>query len=310
MSPTPVILVSPRALPEEPRSWLDPARPLPADVTLVGRVYPINVVLAVTLGIPFVLGVCLALADLVQDRWKGENTWLLPIFTVPFLLHGSLILWQRRMNAELRAGRKRLGLFLSPSALLIHETPTRCSWIPRASLVRFDLKGKYIGGQIRAYELHVHYRGDGGSLEAIVLTPSDFTPSEHCGKDLLQRLERWRTDGEPAAAPAERKTPMERLSRAMTNIGGVEVATTWTLTRPEDTAEVTLLLEKVELAVGKNRTEAEWSSHPFEAFLRGEGQSEVLIQLGPEVLAEVVASVRAYLDEKASQPGHRRRRSR
>lgn len=181
--PAPMLFVRSHELPQAARSWLD-AGPLPEGVRALRRSFRPNVPLAIVLGIPFGLGLIMALNDLALGRWQPENGALLAVFLSPFLVFLAVSRWQRR----LATGPRRWGLLLGAEALLWAPRPGECSLIPRRNVVEVQTV-KVVTGKASHPELRLVFLSAEGQRESIQLEAGDLSLSH---AQLVEALETWR----------------------------------------------------------------------------------------------------------------------
>jgi len=193
------------------RALLDPAQPMPDDVRYIQRCYLSNIVVSGFLAIPAVF----ALIMTVVDAYRGKlilKEWLalFPIFTLPLVWS----LWQgrrdKRLGEAIAAGRLRLGLFLTPTALLLRMTPDICTMIPRQFISHFELAVLDAGtaASPSSYSVVVCYRLKKG--ERVTLRRLKFACPELAGyflehQALLLLLQQWLGGSEPAITPPKRR---------------------------------------------------------------------------------------------------------
>lgn len=206
---------SPSDLPDWCRRLLDPQLALPADVFHIKRCYLSNGIVVAFMAIP----AAFALIMTALDLWHGKlvlKEWLalFPVFTLPFAWSLFIARRDSRLSKDIAAGRLRMGLFLTPNALLLRMTPATCSMLPRQWISRFDTTLLTVGrGSGRStYRILLYYRvrqGQHGKEHKLSFNCPELDGYIWEHEVLLQLLRKWLTDGSLPAhgAPAERRAP-------------------------------------------------------------------------------------------------------
>ena len=207
---------SPGDLPEWCRHLLDPQRALPADAFHIKRCYLSNSVVVAVTSIP----AAFALIMTVLDLWHGKlvlKEWLalFPIFTLPFVWCLFIARRDSSLNKDIAAGRLRMGLFLTPNAILLRMTPDTCSMLPRQWISGFDTALLTVGrGSGRStYRILLNYRvrqGEQSKERKLSFNCPELEGYIWEHEALLQLLRQWLADGSlpPHGARAERRGPV------------------------------------------------------------------------------------------------------
>ncbi len=205
---------APQDLPAWCRDLFDPGRALPPEVLLIRRAYLSNAIVLVVTAIPAAFALIMTLLDLMHGKLVLKE-WLalFPVFTLPLAGSIAAAYRERRLKSEIAAGRLRMGLFLSPTALLLRMKPDACSMVPRQWIVGFEttvLNGGRAGNG-STYRMHLIYRVNQNGFSKKHRISFDCPQLEGYFQEheaLLRLLQKWLADGiVPCPAPGSGTTP-------------------------------------------------------------------------------------------------------